>query len=204
MTPLRDGPEFNSLLGSKSHFPLWPHWPHLFSHCLTCPSSLTLTWFHLLLSTAVIREVFSQCQLLSHYRKLLSHDDLRLRHRGPYWLVRQHFASIHINLGSSKSFLIRSKVDFDILKSTSSFTVTSSPSTQTFSILTHWPTVQLQRKTMSLDLRVSDNLHPMIQESIQECCLILAPFSTVLRLIQTPSSITTPGPMVTLGPEVRK
>ena len=40
----------------------------------------------------------------------------------------------------------------------------------------------------------------MIQESIHECCLILAPFNTVLRLIQTPSSITTPGPIVTFGP----
>ena len=48
----------------------------------------------------------------------------------------------------------------------------------------------------------AENLQPMIQESIQECCLILAPFSTVLRLMQTPSSITTPGPMVTLGPGI--
>ena len=39
-----------------------------------------------------------------------------------------------------------------------------------------------------------------MQESIHECCLILAPFSTVLRLMHTPSSITTPGPIVTLGP----
>lgn len=36
--------------------------------------------------------------------------------------------------------------------------------------------------------------------SSQECDLMIAPLSTVLRLMQTPSSTTTPGPMVTFGP----
>ena len=101
--------------------------------------------------------------------------------------------------------------NFDILRyKTSSLTVTSSPSTQTFSILTHWPTVQLQRKSFQMYLWChkvfklsSENLQPIIQESIQECCLIRAPFSMVLRLMHTPSSITTPGPMVTLGPGMK-
>ena len=92
--------------------------------------------------TAAIREVFSEYQ--HYWQQLLSHDDLRLRHWGPYWLVRQHLTPIHINLGSNERFLAKMN-SHKWSGSTSSLTVTSSPSTQTFSILTHWPTVQLQR-----------------------------------------------------------
>jgi hypothetical protein len=44
------------------------------------------------------------------------------------------------------------------------------------------------------------HLHPMIQLSSQVCDFTLAPFKIVHRLMQTPSSITTSGPMVTFGP----
>lgn len=97
----------------------------------------------------------------------------------------------------------------------SSFTITSSPSTVTFSmrtwrnrvvkkknsqeshnlwgtclwgLLTHWPTEELQ---------------PTMQLSSQECDRTRAPFSTVQRFILTPSSTTTPAPMVTFGPMVQ-
>ena len=51
---------------------------------------------------------------------------------------------------------------------TSSLTVTSSPNTQTFSILTHWPTLQLQ---------------PMMHESIQLCWAIRAPLELGSQLL---------------------
>uniref|UniRef100_A0A8C8ACY9 Uncharacterized protein n=1 Tax=Otus sunia TaxID=257818 RepID=A0A8C8ACY9_9STRI len=52
-------------------------------------------------------------------------------------------------------------------------------------ILTHCPTEQLQ---------------PTMQDSSQEWERMRAPFSTVQRLMRTPSSTTTPAPIVTLGP----
>uniref|UniRef100_A0A3Q1GPM2 Uncharacterized protein n=1 Tax=Acanthochromis polyacanthus TaxID=80966 RepID=A0A3Q1GPM2_9TELE len=55
-------------------------------------------------------------------------------------------------------------------------------------LLTHWPT---------------EELHPTMQLSSQECDRTLDPFSTVHRFILTPSSTTTPAPMVTLGPMVQ-
>lgn len=55
-------------------------------------------------------------------------------------------------------------------------------------LLTHWPT---------------EELHPTMQLSNQECDRTRAPFSTVQRFILTPSSTTTPAPMVTLGPMVQ-
>ena len=55
-------------------------------------------------------------------------------------------------------------------------------------LLTHWPT---------------EELHPTMQLSSQECDRTRAPFSTVQRFILTPSSTTTPAPMVTLGPMVQ-
>lgn len=55
-------------------------------------------------------------------------------------------------------------------------------------LLTHWPTEELQ---------------PTMQLSNQECDRTLEPFSTVHRFILTPSSTTTPAPMVTLGPMVQ-
>uniref|UniRef100_A0A3P9QHV1 Uncharacterized protein n=1 Tax=Poecilia reticulata TaxID=8081 RepID=A0A3P9QHV1_POERE len=54
--------------------------------------------------------------------------------------------------------------------------------------LTHWPT---------------EELHPTMQLSSQECDRTLDPFSTVHRFILTPSSTTTPAPMVTFGPMVQ-
>lgn len=42
-----------------------------------------------------------------------------------------------------------------------------------------------------------------MQLSSQECDRTRAPFSTVQRFILTPSSTTTPAPMVTLGPIVQ-
>lgn len=42
-----------------------------------------------------------------------------------------------------------------------------------------------------------------MQLSNQECDRTLDPFSTVQRFILTPSSTTTPAPMVTLGPMVQ-
>uniref|UniRef100_A0A8C2W9Q2 Uncharacterized protein n=1 Tax=Cyclopterus lumpus TaxID=8103 RepID=A0A8C2W9Q2_CYCLU len=53
--------------------------------------------------------------------------------------------------------------------------------------LTHWPT---------------EELHPTMQLSSQECDRTRAPFITVQRFILTPSSTTTPAPMVTFGPTV--
>jgi hypothetical protein len=44
------------------------------------------------------------------------------------------------------------------------------------------------------------HLQPMMQDSSHEWDFMCAPFNTVQRLIHTPSSITTSGPMVTLGP----
>uniref|UniRef100_A0A3B4VCA5 Uncharacterized protein n=1 Tax=Seriola dumerili TaxID=41447 RepID=A0A3B4VCA5_SERDU len=55
-------------------------------------------------------------------------------------------------------------------------------------LLTHWPT---------------EELHPTMQLSSQECDRTRAPFSTVHRFILTPSSTTTPAPMVTFGPMVQ-
>ena len=67
----------------------------------------------------------------------------------------------------------------------SSLTDTSSPRTVTFSIRTHWPTTQFQ---------------PTIHDSSHECDLMTALAKIVHFLMQTPSSITTLGPIVTLGP----
>ena len=44
------------------------------------------------------------------------------------------------------------------------------------------------------------HLHPMMQDSSHECERTRAPLSTVQRFIHAPSSITTSGPIVTLGP----
>lgn len=55
-------------------------------------------------------------------------------------------------------------------------------------LLTHWPT---------------EELHPTMQLSNQECDRTLDPFSTVQRFILTPSSTITPAPMVTFGPMVQ-
>lgn len=41
---------------------------------------------------------------------------------------------------------------------------------------------------------------PMIQESTQECDLMREPRSKVDLFKRTPSSITTPGPIMTFGP----
>lgn len=55
-------------------------------------------------------------------------------------------------------------------------------------VLTHWPTEELQ---------------PTMQLSNQEWQRTRDPLSTVQRFILTPSSTTTPAPMVTLGPMVQ-
>lgn len=49
----------------------------------------------------------------------------------------------------------------------------------------------------------TDELHPTMHDSSQEWERMCAPFSTVQRFILTPSSRTTPAPIVTLGPMVQ-
>uniref|UniRef100_A0A3B3WP21 Uncharacterized protein n=1 Tax=Poecilia mexicana TaxID=48701 RepID=A0A3B3WP21_9TELE len=65
-------------------------------------------------------------------------------------------------------------------------------------------------KPISISAKMSDSrcflqeeLHPTMQLSSQECDRTLDPFSTVHRFILTPSSTTTPAPMVTFGPMVQ-
>lgn len=48
--------------------------------------------------------------------------------------------------------------------------------------------------------RPTTHLHPMIQDSSHECERTRAPLNIVHRFIQAPSSTTTSGPIVTLGP----
>lgn len=76
----------------------------------------------------------------------------------------------------------KTKIPF---KKISSFTWTSSPNTVVPSILAHFPTV---------------DFHPIIELSIQQWDLIKHPFKTTVFFNLTPSSITHPESIVTLGP----